>query len=529
MHGNGSVRQMTHAAVTPEAFAVTSLQTARETKAMNKDVSVVSNCLNANEDDKLSCEGLVEERKNAKVDDGGSVEALQERLRSQLDLNAASETDIVNGLSGVRGVGTLSVNRIVTQRFIDGHFLDERDFNRRVRHMSLRRLRRLSHSAGLEIKLGETDKAQKLRGGMTQSKKDESERSAKSQNGKAQCFTVDTVGAEQVKRIGDGMIDNNIREVRRWTWSACSEMWDRDYSVGNVSEDLSTITIASWNTARLSPHTATFWSKVRHILTFVEDSKADIVALQEVNSEGLGPLCRALSQATGDSWILKHDAVGSMSDKSLALLVRTSTVTLHQVERRWHQAASNDSISSLISEEACNRVRKGIRTLTRVPQIYSVRATRNGGKSSMVTLAHVHVSCSETRLETEVLGESLRHYEEEYDTNGVTVLIGDFNASATEKSSDALRAAGFVEVFSPLGVTADGMFTTVSSSTTAAGRWLDNVWVREDLRRHVRNAWCFDVASRRRSLTQSQRAYAAARRASHSDHLPLMVTLDMCA
>lgn len=515
---------------TPEAFAAAFLHVKQEGHAVSDGAELLTTRRQCRQEcDKLSSTKEVEPKSKDKMESDKSVSALTGQIQKQLDLNHASETDIVNGLTSVRGVGLLSVNRIVTQRFIDGHFLNERDFDRRVRHMSLRRLRRLSNDAGLVIKLGLTD-GSKLSEEVTKTKGLGNE--GLDNGGKLDC-KLDLKKSGPTEGNDNRTSGNYARTVRRRTRSECGKVRDNIYRVSNVSEQSMSITMVSWNTARLSPHTGTFWGKVGHILTFVEDSKADIVALQEVHKEGIGPLCRALTQATGDPWIRKHDTFGTTSDASLALLVRTSNVVLRQVDDQWDRTPIKDTLTSVNTEKRFKSVRKGIRTLTRVPQVYSMRAIRNGQTSRTVTFAHVHVSCSETKLETEVLGESLRRYsksEESKDSensDGVTMIIGDFNASATEKLSDVLRTAGFVELFSPRGITADGAFTTVISSTTAAGHWLDNVWVRRNLRWRVRDAWCFDLASRRRSLTQTRRAYAAFRRAAHSDHLPLMVTLDM--
>lgn len=513
---------------TPEAFAAASLRMVNEERAAGKWTGLSSKQRSLRESGKrCSTEQIESKSKDGKPDDDGTSDALTVQFQTQLDLNCASEADIVNRLSAVRGVGILSINRIVTQRFVDGHFLNEWDFNRRVQHMSLRRLRRLSHGSGLKIKLGMTDDWKHPEeevvdprrhggGGVTEG------RLERKLNSK-----LDSKKGETAEESNNGETDSLARGVRRRTRNESRKLRERVYKISNVPKQTTPITIVSWNTARLSPHTKTFWGKIGHILTFVEDCKADIIALQEVHKEGLGPLCRALTQATGDSWVIKQDTFGTISDPSLAMLVRTSTVTLRQADDHWNHGAMDDTWTFSKAGKRFRSVRKGIRTLTRVPQVYSMRATRGGQTGRTVTFAHVHVSCSETRLETEVLGESLRRYNMDENSDGITMIVGDFNASATESLSNALRTAGFIELFSPRGVTADGTFTTVSSSTTAAGQWLDNVWVCRDLRRHVCDAWCFDVASRRRSLTQTRRAYAASRRAAHSDHLPLMVTLSM--
>lgn len=459
---------------------------------------------------------------------GGNPATLQKSAHTALDLNTASDDDIVNILSNVFGVGTLSVNRIITQRFVDGSYQDERDFNRRVRHMRFKRLYALGLAAGVNITLGpptSANKTQNLASVIVEELHHGRRKKNRVKNRKGPTDAL-VIKENMLKEKNESKDRNATSDQRDKSKSianfAPSSLAPREPSLISLAPMTSvTVTVASWNTARLSPYGRKFWKKIDHAVTLVKDSKADIVALQEVHPDALGTLCRVFTEATGCSWIAKNDSFGQTSDASLALLVRSSNIYLRQITPQNLKLKVNPA-------RIVKRLDKNIPSimnLMRPPQVFTVRMLRDGFPAVEMTLANVHISQMQARAELNLLAQNIASAGNELSV--VDVVIGDFNASASESSTNGLRQAGFIEIFNRQGVSYDGSFGAVSSSTTVAGRWLDNFWVRKEFRPNVCDAWCFELSARRRSLKQSPRAYAAGRRAASSDHLPLVVVIDL--
>jgi len=124
----------------------------------------------------------------------------------------------------------------------------------------------------------------------------------------------------------------------------------------------------------------------------------------------------------------------------------------------------------------------------------------------------------------------LRRYMDNRDNKGATfLLVGDFNLNSDSIAFDRLRELGMVEIVRPMNGNAlhPHPFKMIHGATTVGGQWFDNVWICEKSRGKIRDAWCFDFGGRCRGLDQSGYDFAAERRSCSSDHLPLVVRIQL--
>lgn len=277
----------------------------------------------------------------------------------------------------------------------------------------------------------------------------------------------------------------------------------------SVSSEEKSLVLATWNTGRMSRRGAFYEAKMGHLLRFVDDCGADVLMVQEI-CRGVGrDMSRRLSAEFGVSWMMHQDEVG---DRSLAMLYRGDRAV----------------VSGRLNNEAPDIVAL-TDSFQRRPQLAFVHATECPGET--FAIVHVHLYQADPRAEIYSIADVITIVERflrKPGRTGSAMVVGDFNLNADSKAYDRMRRRRMVELVCPergeQGV-APHPYEVLHAETTVGGQWYDNFWVAERKRPYVREAWCFDFGGRRRNLKQSGYEFAAEKRSSSSDHLPLVLRI----
>lgn len=404
-----------------------------------------------------------------------------------LHINRATDAELVQTLTPVYGLGVLSINRIMTERSLHGDFLGEQDFNRRVVRLTFAKLKRLCSAKDLVISF------EPKRDGWYSNVMDYSSVST------ACTASVHLVPVTPLSELGVEEKGPKTKEV--------STIEMRNLDVNDRA-----LVIATWNAARLSTRGRAFDEKLRHLCTFLNDSRAQLVAIQEVSADALTHIMERIPESTALPWALfKSDQANSVN--SLAIIYRQDRVHLTLIDTP-----------------------KSADAFVRRPQIVLVTPLFNDSDDDVasVVIVHVHISHSRPRPELGALAHIVQDaMKTAMEVTGerscmFPMVLGDFNMNSDAQSFHPLIEIGLVElVRPPCDRTVPHTFRTLDSHTTVGGQWYDNVWIHHQARWRVQDAWGFRFAVRTRALSQSSYAYAADRRARSSDHTPLVVKLDL--
>lgn len=178
-------------------------------------------------------------------------------------------------LTSLRGIGTLSVNKILNAREFGGDFLSATDFDRRVRGLTFARLQTLCHAHGVVLSLSPSSSL---------------------------------VAAARLCRSGRGRV---------W-WSG----------VEKVGEAVAgSVVVATWNAGRMSRKGRFYETKMGHLERFVRECGPDVLVLQEV-CRGVAREIKGRLRKVEGIWGMLEEGHG---DASLAMVYRTDRVKMGDV------------------------------------------------------------------------------------------------------------------------------------------------------------------------------------------------------
>eukprot|EP00177_Eucheuma_denticulatum_P000650 GFKZ01001167.1.p1 GENE.GFKZ01001167.1~~GFKZ01001167.1.p1 ORF type:complete len:405 (+),score=54.15 GFKZ01001167.1:308-1522(+) len=357
-----------------------------------------------------------------------------------LYLNKTPSRHLSAILSPIPGIGIRSINKILTARDISGDFHSPADFDRRVKRLKFSRFSALCEGKGWRVVLGTTE-----------------------------------------GKLGTCEQDVWLEEEEDWRWGTM-----------DAGEDV--VTIATWNTGRMSRGSTSFCDKLHHMERLVRESGVEILLLQELCRGVLTEITDIL-QREGDLWEVFESGVG---DASLGMVYRSDRVEVEKVR---------------------TGVPEMIEGFLRVPEVAILRRV---GEEKAVVVINVHLwqkyPWREVNKLAGLVGE-LRKV-------GSVMVAGDFNVNADSGVFEGMRELGMVEIVRPKGKEWNGHpFTVLQSVTTVGGGWLDNFWVDEDRRGDIVDAWVFEFGGRGKRLRQSGHQFAAEHKSQKSDHFPVVTQM----
>ena len=395
-------------------------------------------------------------------------------------INQASDRDLMNSLSRIEGLGSISISRIVSQRTDNGPFQGPDDFDRRVFRLTYQRLRGLCDASGFQISF--------------------------------QCDVTPSIPT--TTRVPAKRKRAPVRYIDRQLLPSRTQSDDYEEYLDLPEIEIPSLIVSTWNAGEMSTGSSAFSKKLNNLLRFVEDSKVHLLCLQEVMEDVPEEICRHLRQHTELDWkFLKQDfGPNEMADASLAVIYRNDMVAVESsLERRLLPM-------SLAAAFA------------RRPQVIFFRPQYN--LDELYLLLNTHLSHRHPQNEIQLLAPLLRKLEQftekAISVKPMMITVGDFNLCSDSIAFDEMRRMGFVEMFrAPMSTAAPHPYETVQHFTTVGNKCYDNVWVQDTTRRRVKNAWCFEFGGRSRDLNTNAHRYAAVRKARTSDHLPLTVRMIM--
>lgn len=201
-----------------------------------------------------------------------------------LELNNASEKTIFDIFFKIHGLGRKLAHRVILER-LNGPFLSDLDYDRRVKGLKFQRLRTLASKSGFSVKLLLAD--------------------------------IDTDAAPHT--ASKGSCSANHKESK-----------GKDVSPLDTPS-LSRMQIASWNAGQMSLNSVHYYSKAQHLLRFVQDAgDLSIICVQEVYSGVADDLAVLLSASTRARWRSSthwHRHSSSRMAFRKAILYRADTAT----------------------------------------------------------------------------------------------------------------------------------------------------------------------------------------------------------
>lgn len=325
------------------------------------------------------------------------------------------------------------------------------------------------------------------------------------------------------------------------------------------------ITLALWNSAKMSPRSQRFITKCSVLERMVDDTPGlCVILLQEVCSGAAGEVARRLQVSSGQpAWTAV--GCGSAGPK-------------HRSDSHAHppgvscQAAVFDGSKVTCIGEAYATSRSGSMDLfVRSPHV-TVFAKTPGPRESarkLLCVANCHVSLSEPRGELQKLPDlvdamrtacarhirSLNRTDVNVEHAATFAIAGDFNKSADSADFDLLRrsvefealvmppraaralvdhASGTAAATRKLSTNGEGEAEDdhspapiyLTTPTTSGGLYVDNLWLHRAVRaNHLVDAWCYNPGGRDRSLRETSHASAGRLRSERSDHVPIVAKL----
>lgn len=385
--------------------------------------------------------------------------------QSALKLNLAPDSELRETLEKVRGIGSITANKILTERWLNGDFLGTEDFNRRLSGVTFSRLATLCDENKLQISLAPSSRK------------------------------MNEVGSESEITFDESFITR----------------------AGN-SQRGTCITIATWNTAKLSTRSPVYGTKVKNLMRLIRDSEVDVLCLQEVVRGVVNDLIGAISKELGTTWMVYESKYlgNGFSDASLVILYKSTTVKVR---------------GSL--DHRIPNIRRGL-CVQRIPQLAFVTSRDYKAGDHPIALLNVHLSQSNPRDEigqTCEIAQMIEHFMSKHSEQSPFVITGDFNMNSDSDAFTSIRKAGFVELVRPASkqrsVAEPHAFKVLRSATTIGGQWFDNFWVQERARWRVCDAWCFNFGGRGLMLSQNGYEFAGKKRTECSDHFPVVVQIDI--
>ncbi|PXF46282.1 hypothetical protein BWQ96_03938 [Gracilariopsis chorda] len=386
--------------------------------------------------------------------------------KKELRINCASDDELKKDLELIPGVGVRTFNKIVTERALNGSFRGAPDFDRRIKGVTFDRLVKLCHTAGLGVSFEDSVKATRNRPRYPR-------------------LYINPMLWKEVSVVPEEVDEQNVYE---------------------------SVVLSSWNTGRMSRYSDRYEDKVAHLVRFVADADADIISLQEVYENVVQDLCTRLTEKFGAAWrMCNADTVEEVNGNGLATLYRNEKV------RRQSEIKSLDQFLALLP-------------FKRVPEV--VLFDMNKKCEESIALINVHLDQTDPSEEISAVASlvrKLRQVLRNHSTKTTLLVVGDFNMNSDALAFTPLRDASLVELFRPPRCSkwCWTPYRTIQSPTTIGGQWYDNIWISERSRSMVKDAWCFDFGGRKQSLMQSGYKYAAQKRASCSDHLPVVAKVQV--
>ncbi|CAN8072473.1 unnamed protein product [Agarophyton chilense] len=385
--------------------------------------------------------------------------------RKLVRLNGATDEELSNDLQVVHGVGIRTLNKITTERALNGSFQGAADFDRRVKGIKFSKLEKACAEQDLVLSF-ETSTTK---------------RSVRTRRGRPYIHPSLLRGA------------SSFAEEKRQ----------------QVKED---IVLSSWNAGRMSVYSERYEEKIGHLFRFITDAQTDILSLQEVCEGVAEDLCDRLREKSGVIWRC-CEAYGG--DEVLG----SGLATLYRLDKFFEYRGVRQLESLLIALP-----------FKRAPEIILLGTSERSDE--YIALINVHLDQVDPREEIRAVASivrKLRQLLQDDLMNDTIIVLGDFNMNSDSVAFSPLREAALVELVRPPAE--PGLlwhpYGTIQSATTIGNQWYDNIWISEGSRGRVKDAWCFDFGGRRQSLGQSGHKHAAQKRASCSDHLPVVVRVQI--
>lgn len=192
-----------------------------------------------------------------------------------LYLNQASDAQIVQALTYVHGIGTLSINRIITQRSLNGNFISAQDFDHRVARLSFTKLQRLCAHHSITLSL-----------------------------------LTAIVRASQISPITPPASTSTV---------TAQPVFQKHPTQARD------IVITSWNATHLSHKRSSFLNKMDHLVVCVRDADTAILVLQEVSLSSIPAIQKQLSIHSSSAWT---SYIEPSAHASLAILFQPSRLSV---------------------------------------------------------------------------------------------------------------------------------------------------------------------------------------------------------
>ncbi|KAI0559166.1 Endonuclease/exonuclease/phosphatase [Gracilaria domingensis] len=385
--------------------------------------------------------------------------------RKVVRLNLASHEELWSDLQAVNGIGIRTLNKITTERALHGSFQGAADFDRRVRRVTFSKLEQACAEQQLVLSF-ETTAVKRHMG----------TRRRESYIHPSLLHEIPPHGSRDRKRFNDHIV------------------------------------LSSWNTGRMTTCSERYEEKVGHLFRFMADSKTDILSLQEVCEGVTEDLCDRLLEKTGVVWS-SCEAYGQGDD------LGTGLATLFRLDK-FFELGDTRQLDTLLD----------VLPFKRIPEIVLLGISERGDEC--ITLINVHLDQADPREEIGAVAavvRKLRQVCQHDQEDEMIIVLGDFNMNSDSLAFSPLREAALVELIRPPTETRLlwHPYHTIQSATTIGNQWYDNIWISKGSRNRIKDAWCFDFGGRRQSLGQSGYQYAAQKRASCSDHLPIVAKVQI--
>jgi hypothetical protein len=450
--------------------------------------------------------------------------------RLLLPVNSVSHSGLTTQFERTSGLSELSARYIVTERDLHGPFTDHSDFRRRVPgipHALLRRFFRLSFvEQPVSTPANSVSRPSDLAG---------------------LCGAFeDVIVRDKACRVEDVrlVVDDGPHVV------------DNVRQFSRTDDDGTLITFAAWNCARMSPKSPNFAKKCAVLERMVSDTPTlSVIFLQEVIACATEHVTSRLRSCTEDTgWT----AVGCDGTErgNFHAHPRTSGATCQVA--LYNASKVRCLADSYVASSAADST-----SFNRAPHVCVFEPIVPGGLApgKLLCIANCHILQRAPQQELELLADLVRAMRNacarafrregrpglQCSGEVIYVVAGDFNRSSESTNFNRLREEeDFVELVQSPRVSVsyahiaaevvDGAGESSSSvvmrylteATTSGGLHIDNVWMNRTVRRaNLIDAWQYVPGGNGRSLQESGYASAGRVRSERSDHIPIVVKLQL--